>query len=81
MFCLTLLTVPVQADEITPKDIQVIGRTLGFMEDAVPGTLDLGIVFVRGEAESLRQAMRDADLLGSVPGRRPVYLSAASACR
>ena len=53
---LALLSTPVQADEVTPKDIQVIGRTLGFMEDTSAGILELGIVYVRAEPESLRQA-------------------------
>ena len=48
---LALLSVPARAEEVTLKDIQVIGRTLGFMEDATAGTLELGIVYVRGEAE------------------------------
>jgi hypothetical protein len=61
---LALLSTPVQADEVTPKDIQVIGRTLGFMENAAAGALELGIVYVRGEAESVRQAATMQSTLG-----------------
>ena len=60
---LALLSTPVQADEVTPKDIQVIGRTLGFMENTA-GALELGIVYVRGEAESVRQATTMQSTLG-----------------
>jgi hypothetical protein len=62
-----LLLVPRSAcaQEITAKDIQVIGRTLGFMEDAGSGTVELGIVYARNEPESVRQAKAMQAMLGA----------------
>jgi hypothetical protein len=58
------LAAPARADDITPKDLQVIGRTLGFVEDATTGTLELGIVYVRNEPDSVRQAKTMQQMLG-----------------
>jgi len=52
------------AGDVTAKDVQVIGRTLGFMEDKSMGTMDLGIVYAPGNAESVRQAEAMQGLFG-----------------
>jgi len=56
---------PAKADDITLKDLQVIGRSLGFIEDARTGTLELGIVYVRNEPETVRQAKTMQEMLGT----------------
>jgi hypothetical protein len=63
----TLLSATVQASEVTQRDIQIIGRTLGFMEDLRTGPLDLGIVYIRGDAESQRQAASIQAMLADTP--------------
>ena len=64
IMALALLAARARADEVTPKDIQVIGRSLSFMEDAAGGTLELGVVYVRGEPKSVRQATAMQQALG-----------------
>lgn len=59
------LSAPLRAEEVTVKDIQVIGRTLGFMVDARIGTMQLGIIYLRGNAESVRQATAMQAMLGT----------------
>jgi hypothetical protein len=56
---------PAFAGDVTAKDIQVIGRALGFMEDAAPGTVDLGIVYAPDIPDSVRQAAAMQSLLGT----------------
>jgi hypothetical protein len=64
LFSGTVCCDPAWAEDVTPKDLQVIGRTLGFMEDAAAGSLELGIVYVRNEPESVRQAKLMQGMLG-----------------
>lgn len=59
------LSSPLHAEEVTMKDIQVIGRTLGFMVDARVGALQLGIIYLRGNPESVRQAIAMQATLGT----------------
>ena len=59
------LSSPLRAEDVTMKDIQVIGRTLGFMVDARSGTMQLGIVYLRGSPESVRQATAMQATLGT----------------
>jgi hypothetical protein len=61
---MSLLSGTARADEITAKDIQVVGRTLGFVEDAEPGSLELGIVYAPDEPETMRQAKAIQALIG-----------------
>ena len=60
-----VLSSPLRAEEVTAKDIQVIGRTLGFMVDARAGVLLLGIIFQPGSPESVRQATTMQAALGT----------------
>lgn len=62
-----LLSVPAHASDVTERDIQIIGRTLGFMEDLHPGPLDLGIVYSHGDAESQHQAAAMQAMLAGMP--------------
>lgn len=60
-----LLPLPLRAEEVTAKDIQVIGRTLSFMVDVRAGAIQLGILYQRGEPELIRQAAAMQAILGS----------------
>ena len=62
---LAFLSSTVRAEEVTAKDIQVIGRTLSFMVNARVGTLQLGIIYLRGNPESVRQATAMQATLGT----------------
>ena len=73
---LALAAMPARAEEVTPKDIQVIGRTLGFMEDVADGAIELGIVYVRGEPASAAQAASMQRTLNSDPATGKVRLQA-----
>lgn len=64
---LTLLSAPVQASDVTRRDIQIIGRLLGFMEDLGTGPLDLSIVYTRSDAESQRQAAAMQAMMADMP--------------
>jgi hypothetical protein len=44
------------AAEFSPKDGQVLGRTLGFVGDGMSGVAVVGIVFVPGDPASRREA-------------------------
>lgn len=69
-----LLAMPAHGEEVTPKDIQVIGRTLGFMEDVGDGALELGIIYVRGEPASAAQAAAVQRLLANAPNTGKLVL-------
>ncbi len=62
-----------EPDGVNAKDIQVIGRTLGFMENVPAGTVELGIVFLAGNDASVQEARAIADALGGgLPAGRVV---------
>ncbi|MDR3515473.1 MAG: hypothetical protein P4M00_06640, partial [Azospirillaceae bacterium] len=52
-----------QAD-VTPKDLQVMARALGFMEKAPTGEVVLGIVYAPGNPQSAKEAEDIQKLLG-----------------
>jgi hypothetical protein len=59
------LSPPARCEELSAKDIQVIGRTLSFMEGRSGIVIELGIVYLRDEPESVRQAQDMASVLGN----------------
>lgn len=54
---------PAQAD-VTPKDLQVMARALGFTEKPPTGDVTLGIVYAPGNAQSAKEAEDVRKLLG-----------------
>jgi hypothetical protein len=42
--------------QFTPRDGQIIARTLGFLESASPGVVEIGIVYSPNRSASVRQA-------------------------
>lgn len=50
--------------EFTPKDGQVLGRTMGYVGDGMTGTAVVGVVYVPGHPAS----QREADLVRAVIG-------------
>ena len=70
---LVSLAASAKASDVTQKDIQIIGRSLGFMEDLSPGPLELGIVYIRNDAETQRQAAAMQALMVEAPmGKIPL---------
>eukprot|EP01035_Chromulina_nebulosa_P014989 gene14989-19844_t len=60
---LILLAVPATA-EVTPAELQLAARALGFLERPLSGVVRLGIVFVPGDARSVQAADALQVLLG-----------------
>jgi len=60
----TLPTSPARAD-ITPKDVQVMARALGFTEKPPTGEVNIGIVFAPGNPQSAKEADDLKTLMGT----------------
>jgi hypothetical protein len=60
--CLALSSVSAGAD-VTAGDLQIVARTLGFLERPLTGELNMGIVHDSGNTNSRRQAELIADML------------------
>lgn len=69
LICLLMLAAPAVWAETSERDLQVLARTLGFLDPPRSGTLRVGIVYDPAHAESLRLANRSAALLAD-PGLR-----------
>jgi hypothetical protein len=59
-----LPTGPARAD-ITPKDVQVMARALGFTEKPPTGEVNIGIVFAPGNPQSAKEADDLKTLMGT----------------
>jgi len=58
-------TGPAARADITPKDVQVMARALGFTEKPPTGEVTIGIVFAPGNAQSAKEASDLQNMLGS----------------
>jgi hypothetical protein len=61
--CLVLVS-QVASAELTSRDVQVVARTLGFLETPLTGTLAMGIVHDPGNTSSRQQAESIVAMLG-----------------
>lgn len=64
MACLLLPAHAAHA-EVTARDLQIVARTLGFLDPPLTGEVDVGIVFDAGSTRSSNEAQSINRLLGS----------------
>ena len=62
--CLCMTSLAASA-AVTSKDLQIVARTLGFLETPLTGDLNVGIVHDPDNTSSRQQAESIADMLGS----------------
>jgi hypothetical protein len=65
LFALGLMLVSPDASAATQKDMQILGRALGFIENGPSGDVKIGIVTDSGNAASLAEANELASIIGS----------------
>lgn len=65
LFALGLMLISPDASAATQKDIQILGRALGFIENGPSGDVKIGIVTDSGNAASLAEANEILAIIGS----------------
>lgn len=70
-------SLPVYAD-VTDKDIQVLGRAIGFIENGPSGTVSVAVVYADGDAASQAAADALAGQIGSGKSAGKLTLNASS---
>lgn len=69
--CFTALPLEPGCAQFTPRDAQIIARTLGFIESATSGIVEIGITYAPDRPSSMHQAENLAGAIGDalVAGR------------
>lgn len=75
---LTIATIAPANAEVTEKDLQVLGRAIGFIENGPSGTVSVAVVYADGDAASQASADQLAAFVGTGRSAGKLTMNAVS---